>query len=256
LHGEEVFERTAEKYADCRTYSDSGRIEDTSGIITFKTFFVRPNLFKFEFTRRAGDHDTSGIIWSDGNEFFSTYNHAFDHVPCDSFSSLFAEIGSAAAAVSYLVPMLLLPDYAGLQALTYAGPYVSVEHTSVTDRSCHRIRSTDVDAPIKADLLIDSLGYKLRRMIIDFSTASSSAADSEVTKDETTESEPIESEIAKSETPESETPGFEATNSKAPEFERAEFEPAARQSNASTLEYKPESTSQLTFVDVFKLKHG
>jgi outer membrane lipoprotein-sorting protein len=232
LDGEEVFERTAEKYADCRTYADSGRIESDSGVVTFKTFFVRPNLFKFEFTRRAGDEDTSGIIWSDGNEFFSTYNHALDHIPCDSFSSLFAEIGSAGTAVSYLVPMLLLPDYAGPHALANASPYVSVEHTSIADRSCHRIRSTNIDAPLKADLLIDSLGYKFRRMIIDLSSSSTSTSKTSTNENSTSENSVLENLTGEN----------------------------------STSEYKPESTSQVTFADVtfdrdipedlFKLKHG
>jgi outer membrane lipoprotein-sorting protein len=174
LDGEEVFERTSQKYADCRTYSDSGRIEGSLGVVTFKTFFVRPNLFKFEFNRRLLDEDTSGVIWSDGNGLYNTYNHDLDAAPSDSFSSLLTEIGSAAQEASYLVPMMLMPDFAGESALVNAGPYQSVEHTSIADRSCHRIRSTSPEFPFKADLLIDSLGYKLRRMIIEFNSEANS----------------------------------------------------------------------------------
>ena len=168
LNGEEIFERTSQKYADCRTYSDSGRVENERGVMTFKTFFVRPNLFKFEFDHQSDEQGKSGIIWSDGNEFFTSYNDDLDHVPCDNISSLLVEIGSAAQQASYLVPMMLMSDYAGANALADAGPYVTTEHTSIADRSCHRIKSSNLEFPYVADLLIDSLGYKLRRMIIEF----------------------------------------------------------------------------------------
>lgn len=168
MNGDEVFERTAQKYADCRTYSDSGRIESNLGVMTFKTFFVRPLLFKFEFSHESEEQGKSGIIWSDGNEFFTSYNHDLDHVPCDNISSLFVEIGLAAQPASYLVPMMLAPDYVDANSLSNAGPYVSTEHTSIADRSCHRIKSTKPEFLYVADLLIDSLGYKLRRMILEY----------------------------------------------------------------------------------------
>lgn len=174
MNGDEVFERTAQKYADCRTYSDSGRVESNLGVMTFKTTFVRPNLFKFEFSHETEEQGKSGIIWSDGNEFFTSYNHELDHVPCDNISSLFVEIGLAAQPVSYLVPMILLPDYADAHALANGAPYTTAEHTSIADRSCHRIKSSPAPyasnpgSTYVADLLIDSLGYKLRRMIVDY----------------------------------------------------------------------------------------
>ncbi|MBS1956988.1 MAG: hypothetical protein JST89_22555 [Cyanobacteria bacterium SZAS-4] len=172
MNGEEVFERTAQKYADCRTYSDSGRIESNLGVMTFKTFFVRPNLFKFEFAHESEEQGKSGIIWSDGNEFFTSYNHDLDNVPCDNISSLLVEIGLAAQPASYLVPMMLMPDYIDANSLSNAAPYLSTEHTSIADRSCHRIKSSKPEFPYVADLLIDSLGYKLRRMIVEYSPES------------------------------------------------------------------------------------
>lgn len=173
MKGDEIFERMHQKYADCRTYSDSGSIESDNGRMTFKTYFVRPNLFKFEYAHYPNHHpdapETSGTIWSDGNEFFST-NHDLNHVPCENIASLLLEIGNAAQEASCLVPMMLLSDYAGPQCLSYAEPYVQAEHTSVADRSCHRIKSSNPEFPYSADLLIDSLGYKLRRMSIEFKT--------------------------------------------------------------------------------------
>ncbi len=170
MNGEEIFERTAQKYADCRTYSDSGRIENNLGVMTFKTFFVRPNLFRFEFSHESEEQGKSGTIWSDGNEFFTSYNNELNHVPCDNISSLLVEIGLAAQSASYLVPMMLMPDYADVHALANATPYVSTEHTSIADRSCHRIKSSKPEFPYVADLLIDSLGYKLRRVIVEYGT--------------------------------------------------------------------------------------
>ena len=168
LNGDEIFERMAQKYGDCGTYSDSGKIEATRGVMTFKTYFVRPNLFRFEFSHQSEETGLSEFIWSDGNELFTSYNNDFNHLPCDNIPRLLDEIGTAAQEASYLVPMMLMPDYAGPAALINASPYVQIEHTSIADRSCHRIKSTNPEASYVADLLIDSLGYKLRRMIIEF----------------------------------------------------------------------------------------
>ncbi len=159
----------SQKYADCRTYYDSGKISsDDSAVMTFKTYFVRPNLFRFEFEHQSDEQDRSGTIWSDGNQFYTSYTDALNHAPCDNISSLIAAIGTAAQETSYLVPMMLMPDYAGPNALVNAAPYVQAEHTSIADRSCHRIKSTNEHFPYIADLLIDSLGFKLRRMTIEF----------------------------------------------------------------------------------------
>jgi hypothetical protein len=136
----------------------------------FKTFFVRPNLFRFEFSHESEEQGKSGIIWSDGNEFFTSYNNELNNVPCDNIPSLLVEIGLAAQSASYLVAMMLMPDYADVHALANATPYITTEHTSIADRSCHRIKSSKPEFPYVADLLIDSLGYKLRRMIIEYGT--------------------------------------------------------------------------------------
>lgn len=170
MNGDEIFERMAQKYADCGTYSDSGKIESAVGVMTFKTFFVRPNLFKFEFALASQEHEKAGTIWSDGNQLFTNYSHDLNQLPCDSISSLLTEIGEAAQQASYLVPMLLLPDFAGSDSLANASPYVQAEHTSIADRSCHRIKSTNQAMSFVADLLIDSLGYKLRRMTIEYNS--------------------------------------------------------------------------------------
>jgi hypothetical protein len=167
LNGDEIFERMAQKYADCGTYSDSGRIDTAASTMTFRTFFVRPNLFRFEFAHQSDEPGHAGTIWSDGNQFFTSYVDDLNQTPCDSIASLFKEIGTAAQPASYLVPMLLLSDFAGPEALSNAAPYTPAEHTSIADRSCHRIRSTNEEMPYVADLLIDSLGYKLRRMTIE-----------------------------------------------------------------------------------------
>lgn len=158
----------SQKYGDCGTYSDSGRIEGTRGAMTFKTYFVRPNLFRFEFNHHSEETGISEFIWSDGNELFTSYNTDFNHLPCDNVPGLLDEIGRAAQEASYLVPMMLMPDYCTPAALINASPYIQIEHTSIADRSCHRIKSTNPESPYVADLLIDSLGYKLRRMHIEF----------------------------------------------------------------------------------------
>lgn len=164
----EVFERAAEKYADCRTYSDAGRIDSDIGVMTFKTYFVRPNLFRYEFDSDFGLDTKSGMIWSDGNEFFTNYSGLLNHIQCERISDLFLEIGRAAQPASALIPMLLLPEFALPENLVNAQPYEAIAHTSIADRSCHRIKSTNADCPYAADLLIDSLGYKLRRLLLTF----------------------------------------------------------------------------------------
>jgi len=73
---EAIIERMKEIYSECRSYQDEGSVitkSEKSGSqslnpVTFKTYFVRPDKFRFEWKTRLfpGGLMLFNVIWSDG----------------------------------------------------------------------------------------------------------------------------------------------------------------------------------------------
>lgn len=78
---QEILHKMAERYASVSSYQDTGYIEETH--ITksnkwiskkpFKTYFVRPNLFRFEWKAQyfPGSPWINCVLWSDGDKTFT-----------------------------------------------------------------------------------------------------------------------------------------------------------------------------------------
>lgn len=169
MNGDEVFDQMAQKYSECKTYSDAGRVEGTLGLVTFKTYFVRPDKFRFEFKQQARNGTGSAAIWTKGNRVCEFYDYEGKVELRENLSAALAIAGGASQGASYLVPTLLMPDQSGKGAsLWKLQPYIFAEHRNISERNCHRLCSTNEEAPFTAELWIDKLGLKLRKLEIEF----------------------------------------------------------------------------------------
>jgi hypothetical protein len=109
-----------EAYANCRSYQDTGLVttkSDTGGPgplepISFKTYFVRPDKFRFEWETRffPGDRMFFNVAWSNGG---ATYTY-WESGKLDKMNSLQSGIRANAGVSggsSYIVPsMLICPE--------------------------------------------------------------------------------------------------------------------------------------------------
>lgn len=83
MESSSILEIMAEKYANCKSYSDSGTVVATGlcGIqeVTFKTHFLRPDKFYFEWSsyhpyfKKAGPKYRD-LIWSNGLQTFEFFH--------------------------------------------------------------------------------------------------------------------------------------------------------------------------------------
>src|SRR5262249_45207002 len=76
LKAQDVLDRMAKAYAGCKSYRDTGVVKtvfvEATGNRTvekpFRTAFVRPDRFRFEYTEKRGGREDRYIVWRKGKE--------------------------------------------------------------------------------------------------------------------------------------------------------------------------------------------
>lgn len=116
---EEVLSRLAEKYAKCRSYSDSGVVEfdDVRGNreqLRFRTEFVRPDYFRFEwqdYGPNRGKSESFSTVWSNGDTHFVLFDWKnMELVSQQSLQLAIAAATGCSAGAAHVVPALLLNE--------------------------------------------------------------------------------------------------------------------------------------------------
>jgi hypothetical protein len=111
--------RMQKLYAGCHSYRDTGDVVST--IVTdggratserpFKTAFVRPGHFRFQFTDTGlGDRSSRYIVWSDGNEVRSWWDAQPGVRHPGSLQEALVPATGISGGSSVRVPGLLLPE--------------------------------------------------------------------------------------------------------------------------------------------------
>lgn len=118
LTAQSIIERMGDKYAKASSYQDTGIIMDkgnisgqSQSVIKFKTYFVRPHFFRFEWLDRSGaaSEERLNVVWNDGKQTFAYHSWWAPTVEKQK------DIGSgiAGAAGSPTVPNLLMAEVGG-----------------------------------------------------------------------------------------------------------------------------------------------
>ncbi|MBS2000808.1 MAG: hypothetical protein U0103_11170 [Candidatus Obscuribacterales bacterium] len=113
MDAKSLFVHVLDKYRTCKSYSDEGEVITTSSDekkqppqqIAFKTFFVRPNYFRFFWQDGYGDGNT---VWCDGKK-----SHLYFLGKMDEQEHLSAAIAGATGVSSgsaHTIPRILMPD--------------------------------------------------------------------------------------------------------------------------------------------------
>lgn len=142
---EQILEQLAQKYAHCETYQDSGRVEGGMGLMTFRTYFVRPNRFRFEWIDLG--ESAQNCIWTNGNKVYARFSSSEEVEEENDISSAIAGATGVSQGVAHSIPTLLLPDIsASIDSFTLLKQFsdiVSCENDSLGGVGCYKAISIE-----------------------------------------------------------------------------------------------------------------
>ena len=155
LTAEEILDRMAKVYADCKSYSDSGTVKTTyfqtnrtwTEEKAFKTSFVRPDRFRFEYSVISG-LGTGGrcIVWCNGNDVqsWSTFGGLKKE---ESLSLAVAGAAGVSSGSSHAIPALLMMEISG-RKLNSLDDAKQIEDQKLGDIDCIRVTGKFSTAPM------------------------------------------------------------------------------------------------------------
>jgi len=115
----DLLQNISRKYSTCQTYQDEGIVKLYPGFSdlqrTFKTYFVRPEYFRFEWitlhSKSQRQITNFDAIWSDGRSFYCAFDeNGGRHTKADSLRSLIVESTGISSGTSRMIACLLLPE--------------------------------------------------------------------------------------------------------------------------------------------------
>jgi outer membrane lipoprotein-sorting protein len=124
LNGEQVVARMAKQYADAKSYQDTGIVQTVSDepngqveeIVAFKTYFVRPKQFRFEWMYKPKYLEPDfHIVWSDGNNTFRFGEPARVETVENLSRGIAGETGSSRGS-AHTVAVMLDEEVSGFRA--------------------------------------------------------------------------------------------------------------------------------------------
>jgi hypothetical protein len=143
----QILDAVADAYVSCVSYRDSGHVvtrfvhqaaeKDYSSALAFKTAFVRPNQFRFEF---SSDKGRRYLVWSQGDEVKTWWDVTPGVKEKESLSMALAGATGVSGGSAHTVPALLVPDQVGWVKLTHLADIASVGDQMLGGVTCYRLR--------------------------------------------------------------------------------------------------------------------
>ena len=160
-------------YASCKTYRDSGVVENvftnTKGeriqLVPFTTVFVRPNRFRFEFNSQiTPNKNYRYIVWCSGKEVQSWWDAKPGVVREDSLIMALAKATGVSSGAAFTVPTLLMPEINLGWRLTDLIAAKRVKDAKSGKWECYRIDGKFIDTTKTMKLWIDKQSFLVRRI--------------------------------------------------------------------------------------------
>lgn len=147
LTGDQIIEKMAAQYASVKSYQDVGVVQEVFGsgrihkVNEFKTYFVRPDLIRFEWRDAPEESRDSrpNIFWSDGAEIFSLYNFSDGPEKAENISRAVAGATGISRGAAHTIPRLLLTDVIGF-SLTEMHRVTFLSHETFEGEECFVVR--------------------------------------------------------------------------------------------------------------------
>ncbi len=112
----DILQRLADRYSQCRSYSDSGMasfntVQNKQERIDFRTRFIRPDYFCFEwqdYGPRRGKSEEFSMIWSNTKEIVRSSPHGLEQV--ENLRMAIAGATGSSAGAAHIVSSLLFDE--------------------------------------------------------------------------------------------------------------------------------------------------
>jgi outer membrane lipoprotein-sorting protein len=194
LTAEQILQRVASTYAKCRSYQDSGLVEtifietdrEWTEKISFKTAFVRPDRFRFEYAESKCEEQNKYIIWQDGDEVLTWWDISPGIKEPPSLGMAIAGATGVSYGSANTIPALFLPkEICGYAVVDLAGAKRIDDATCEKDE-CFRIEGDWFGSP--TTIWIDKATYLIRRIdsshqFEDFRTSDTTTYEPEINVD-------------------------------------------------------------------------
>lgn len=150
----EILRKVAAVYAGCRSYADEGSVKmEVRGVSSrtyhFRTAFVRPNSFRFDFYFQGRTPNRSAwIVWQNG-ELIKTSPAGIEFSE-PTFEKVLRRMTPISAGSSVITPQLLLPDlFRNSDLMSLSSDLKVTGEEKINGRQAFRIEGTLWFQPVK-----------------------------------------------------------------------------------------------------------
>ena len=171
LGAHEVLDRMAKRYANCKSYRDSGVVKSVlifpviGKQITekpFTTAFVRPDRFRFEFKAMVSGGEHRYFVWQGGNDVKTWWDLKSGVEKVESLGLALAGPTGISGGSAHTIPALLLPREVPGRRLTDLTEPKRVADAKIDNVDCFVIDGLFGDRPMT--LWIDKRTFLVRRI--------------------------------------------------------------------------------------------
>ena len=149
VSAKEVLDRMFSVYASCNSYMDKGRVKNIylkSNRIVIKPFttaFVRPSLFRFEFTEDSDFATQRFVVWRDGASIRSWWSIKPPTKYHETLGAALRGPAGISGTSGIVVPSMLFPDLGDHRRLQTLNELSLVREEKVSGRAAYRIQAKD-----------------------------------------------------------------------------------------------------------------
>jgi outer membrane lipoprotein-sorting protein len=171
LKAQDVLDRMAKAYANCKSYRDSGVVKtvyiEATGNLTeekpFATAFVRPDRFRFEYKEKQDfGREHRYIVWRKGKDVQTWWDIKPGVEKPNSLGLALSAATGVSGGSARTVPALLLPKEIEGRRLTDMTEAKRVEDAKLDKVDCFRLEGKFVDLP--TTIWIDTKTFLVRRI--------------------------------------------------------------------------------------------
>jgi hypothetical protein len=147
LSGSDVLAHMAQTYATCRSYSDTGVVRivyfeegrQRTEERPFKTAFVRPDHFRFEFTDTFLGKSRRYIVWQQGLDVYTWWDIKPGQQTLSSLDLGLAGATGVSGGSAHTVPSLLLPGVVSGRSLRELTDITRLEDAACGTATCAQV---------------------------------------------------------------------------------------------------------------------
>lgn len=173
LSADEVIARMVKVYETCQSYRDEGVVEtEIMGVMEkkpFSTYFVRPNLFRYEFTHFAHPWGIGPkhryVVWWDAKTIRSWWTVKPATQTHDSFGSAIAGPTGISGKSASRIPSLLVPGTHWGSGFKLVKGSILLGEESIDEILCYKIEFSHRSNELVSTVWIDKQRFVLLKII-------------------------------------------------------------------------------------------